>query len=101
MSNTTTTLAELLLRRKELEGKVRVLEHIRERDMFEVKAARKRVTDDIDDIVATVPKLTAGQVTKEFDWHSRQLRLVDAAIQRTNWATQVEVPAESLGTYSG
>ena len=84
-------LAEALLRRKELQEKVNILRSIKDRDLFEVKGSRKKVTDDVDDIVLQVPKLTASQVTKEYDWHARQLRLVDAAIQQANWTTEIEV----------
>lgn len=84
-------LAEALLRRKELQGKVDVLKQIHDKNLFEVKAQRKQVTDSIDDIVAMVPKLTASQVTAEYDWHARQLRLVDAAIQQANWTCEIEV----------
>lgn len=84
-------LAEALLRRKELQGKVDVLKQIQDKNLFEVKAQRKQVTDSIDDIVAMVPKLTASQVTAEHDWHARQLRLVDAAIQQANWTCEIDV----------
>lgn len=84
-------LAEALLRRKELQGKVDVLKQIQDKNLFEVKAQRKQVTDSIDDIVAMVPKLTASQVTAEYDWHARQLRLVDAAIQQANWTCEIDV----------
>lgn len=85
------TLAEALLRRKELQEKVDVLKEFRSKDLFETKATRRQVSEGIDDIVASVPKLTASQVTREFDWHARQLRLVDAAIQQANWGTQIEI----------
>ncbi len=84
-------LAEALLRRKELQGKLDVLSNIRDKDLFEVKARRQNVTENIDDIVAQVPKLTASQVTAEYDYNARQLRLVDAAIQQANWTTEIEV----------
>lgn len=92
-------LAEALLRRKELAGKVQILNQIKTAQVFEIKATRKQVSDSIDDIVAQVPKLTASQVTAEFDWHSRQLRLVDAAIQQANWTTQIEVDPSVMADY--
>jgi len=92
-------LAEALLRRKELQGKVDVLQQIRDKDLFEVKARRQSVSDSIDDVVAEVPKLTASQVTAEFDWHARQLRLVDAAIQQANWTSEVEVNETVMADY--
>jgi hypothetical protein len=93
-------LAEALLRRKELQGKVDVLKSIKDRDLFEVKARRQAVADGIDDVVAQVPKLYAGQVTKEYDWHSRQLRLIDAVIQQANWTCEIEVHEDSMGDFS-
>ncbi len=84
-------LAEALLRRKELQQKVKQLAEINVRDLYEVKAQRKKVTDDVDDIVVQVPLLTIDQVTHAHDWHAKRLREVDAVIQQANWATDVEV----------
>jgi len=92
-------LAEALLRRKELQQKVDVLRHIKENALFEVKAQRRQVTDSVDDIVAQVPKLTASQVTKEYDWHARQLRLIDASIQQANWTTSIEVDSTTMADF--
>lgn len=94
-------LAEALLRRKELQGKADVLKSIKDRDLFEVKARRQNVADGIDDVVAQVPKLTASQVTKEYDWHARQLRLIDAAIQQANWTTEIQVDSTTMQDYKG
>jgi hypothetical protein len=93
-------LAEALLRRKELQQKVDVLRQINEKALFEVRAQRKNVTENLDDIVAMVPKLTAGQVTAEYDWHARQLRLVDAAIQQINWTAEVDVQDSVMSDYA-
>lgn len=85
------TLAEALLRRKELNNKVEVLKNIKANALFEVRVARKQISDTIDDITAQVPKLNASQVTAEYDFYSRQLRLIDAVIQQANWNTKLEV----------
>lgn len=92
-------LAEALLRRKELQGKVDQLAQIKDKDLFEIRAQRKAVSDSLDDIVAQVPKLTASQVTSEFDWHARQLRLVDAAIQQANWTTEIDLGETVMSDY--
>jgi len=92
-------LAEALLRRKELQGKVDILQNIKDKDLFEVKARRQNISDSIDEVIAQVPKLTASQVTAEFDWNARQLRLVDAAIQQANWTTEVDVNESVLGDF--
>jgi hypothetical protein len=74
-------LAEALLRRKELQGKVDKLKAIADKDLFEMKHGRKAVNDGWD------------------DWHSRQLRLVDAAIQQANWTCVVQVEDTVMADY--
>ena len=66
-------LAEALLRRKELQGKVDRIAVIREKDLFEVKARRQQVTEGIDDLVAQVPKVTLAEVTREYDFYAKRL----------------------------
>lgn len=95
----TIKLAEALLRRKELQEKVSLLRQIKDKDLFEVKARRQQVAEGIDDVVAQVPKMTASQVTREYDWHARQLRLVDAVIQQANWTTGVEIEPSVMQEY--
>jgi hypothetical protein len=82
-------LAECLLRRKELQEKVNRIEVVKKADIFEVKARRVKVTDDVEDFIAEVPKLALSQVTGEYDHYAKQLRLIDAAIQQSNWTTEV------------
>lgn len=93
-------LAEALLRRKELNEKVEQLKKINVQNLFEVKAQRKNVTDSIDDVIAQVPKITLSQVAAGYDWYAKQLRMVDAAIQQANWATDIEVGADVMKDYS-
>jgi len=92
-------LAEALLRRKELQAKVQQLNDFKRADLFEVKAQRRNVTESMDDIVAEVPKLTASQVTAEYDFYARQLRLIDSAIQQANWTTEVSVGESVMSDY--
>jgi len=89
-------LAEALLRRKELQMKVDQLKAINHKELFEVKVARKNVTDNVDDVVAQVPKVTMEEFTKTYDWFAKQLRRVDAAIQNANWTTNIEVDPEVM-----
>ena len=84
-------LAEALLRRKELNEKVAQLKQINVNGLFEVKVKRQSVTENVDNISATVPKIKLSQVTAGYDWYSKQLRLVDAAIQQANWVTEIAV----------
>lgn len=84
-------LAEALLRRKELQNKVDQLKAINHDSLFEMVLQRRQVTETVDDIQARVPKLTASQVTAEYDHYAKQLRLIDAAIQQANWTTDISV----------
>lgn len=97
---TTVKLAQALLRRKELTDKVAQLRTINRTEMFEPVVRRVNVTQSLDDITAQVPKLTASQVTREFDMYASALRQVDAAIQQANWTVDVELPSEALLAYS-
>lgn len=83
-------LAECLLRRKELQQKIDRIGSIKVQDVYETKGKRVKVTEDIDDLVLSVPKLQLNQVTREYDFYAKQLRLVDAAIQQVNWTTDVD-----------
>jgi hypothetical protein len=84
-------LADALLRRKELEKKVKLLEQFKSSDFFEVKCQRRSISDQVDDITAMVPKLEVNQVTQELDFYSHRLRLLDAAIQQCNWTCDIPV----------
>lgn len=92
-------LAECLLRRKELQDKVVTLKSINVPDYWEIKAKRVKVSDSIDDLKLQVPLIDVKQVTAALDWHSKQLRLVDGAIQQANWTTQVEVADTVMQDY--
>lgn len=95
----TMKLAQLLLRRKELQEKVQQLRTINQSKLFEPVVRRVNVTDSLDDVTAQIPLLTAAQVTKEFDMYASSLRQVDAAIQQANWDTDVTVPDETMLSY--
>ena len=84
-------LAEALLRRKELQNKVDRIETVKDKDIFEVRTGRKAAHEGIDDIIAQVPKLSLAEVTQEYDFYAKRLRLIDAAIQQANWTVEIEV----------
>jgi len=87
-------LADALLRRKELQQKVDQIRMIKDKDLFEVKFNRKKVSEDYDDVVAQVPRCDLSQITKEYDYYSNKLRLIDAAIQQLNWTTDIKVDSK-------
>jgi hypothetical protein len=84
-------LAEALLRRKELQGKVDRIKALREQDLFETRVTRKQVHEGIDDVIAAIPKLELNQVTTEYDHYAKILRMIDSSIQQANWNTDIEV----------
>ena len=92
-------LAEALLRRKELQDKVSQLGQIKASDFVEVKMVRKAINENTDDIVAKVPKFTVAELTKEYDFYARRLRLVDAAIQQANWTTEIDVDSSVMADF--
>ena len=77
------------------------LHNIRQSDMAELKVKRVNVADGIDEVTAMVPQVTVAQVTKAYDWHARQLRLVDAAIQQANWVTEIELNDTVMQDFDG
>jgi hypothetical protein len=95
-----TQLAHLLLRRKELDAKVKQLATLKAMDVYETRGKRVKITDSTEDLVLSVPKLTAAQVTAEYDFYARALRLVDAAVQQANWATLVEIDPKAMADYA-
>ena len=92
-------LAEALLRRKELQEKVDSLRDIKKEGLFEVKIARKNVTESVDDIVAQVPRVALPQITAAFDYYAKHLRLIDGAIQQANWVTEIEVDSKAMDDF--
>jgi hypothetical protein len=93
-------LAEALLRRKELQAKVEILKKFKDNELIhQIRADRRKVTDSLEDVFVDYPKMTASQVTAEYDYHARQLRLVDAAIQQVNWTAGVEVDEMVMADY--
>jgi hypothetical protein len=93
-------LAEALLRRKELAEKLNILKHFKDNQLFyQIRGERKKVTEGLDDINADFPKLEASQVTAEYDFVAKQLRLVDAIVQQANWTTILEVDPMVMDTF--
>ena len=92
-------LAEALLRRKELQEKVERLRKIDLKEAFETKTGRGAVADGFNDMIAEVSKISFQQFTHCFDWHAKQLRIIDAHIQQTNWTAEIEVDDNVMGDY--
>ncbi len=93
-------LAEALLRRKELQNKVDRLHQVKTHDLiYQVRAERIKVTDGIEELNADFPKLTLSEVTAEYDYYARALRLIDGYIQQANWTTELEIEPKCINDF--
>lgn len=92
-------LAEALLRRKELEGKVKVLALIKSTLLIDTKVMRVKVADGFDDLTVAYNRVQPSEITAEYDFYSRQLRLCDAAIQQMNWTVTLPNGSDFMQTY--
>lgn len=93
-------LAEALLRRKELAEKLNIVRQIKDTQLiYQVRNKRIQVTEQIESLDVDFPKLTLSQVTAEYDYIAKQLRLVDALIQQANWTTVLEVDPMVMEAY--
>ena len=93
-------LAEALLRRKELAEKLQIVRQIKDTQLiYQVRNKRINVTEQIENLDVDFPKLTLSQVTAEYDFVAKQLRLVDAIIQQANWTVELEVDPMLLEAY--
>jgi hypothetical protein len=94
-------LAEALLRRKELAEKLNMIRQIKDAQLiYQVRNKRIQVTEQVESLDVDFPKLTLSQVTAEFDFTAKQLRLVDAIIQNANWTTVLEVDPMVMQDFS-
>lgn len=101
--NTDITLAEALLRRKELNqllDRMRPIADVSDK-LFVTRVKRQNVNESTDNVVGHVPRITAEQVDAYFNYYARQLRLVDAVIQRANWDTKLSVANTIMEDFKG
>jgi hypothetical protein len=86
-------IAEALLLRKQLSQKVdqsRPVKMAGDQGAFELRTIRKKVTDDVDQVELTIPRITLADVTATFDFYATQLRKLDARIQEANWLNEID-----------
>lgn len=87
------TLAEALVLRKHLEAKLKQLEPVKQfgdKGALEVQTKRVNINENVDELTMQIPKLTLADVTAEYDKYSKALRLLDTAIQKANWSTDLD-----------
>lgn len=94
-------LAEALLRRKELAEKLTMVRQIKDTQLiYQVRNKRIQVTEQIESLDVDFPKLSLSQVTAEYDFVAKQLRLVDAQIQHMNWTCSMEIDPMLMSDYA-
>ena len=99
MAKKKVALAEALLRRKELMLKVQQLHVIKEKNCFENRVKRVKVSDGIDEVTVDIALVSMASMTKEYDFYAQALRQIDSRIQRANWETEIEVETETLKNF--
>jgi len=90
-------IAEGLLLRKQLEAKVKQLEPLKvqgDNGVYDFKVERVKVGDDVDEARLQIPRIDIKTVTKEYDHYASELRKLDAAIQKANWAFDLDYKEE-------
>ena len=93
-------LAEALLRRNELAEKLNNVRQIKDAQLiYQVRNKRIQVTEQVESLDVDYPKLTLSQVTAEYDFVAKQLRLIDALIQQANWTTVLQVDPMVMDTF--
>lgn len=94
-------LAEALLRRKELAEKINIVRQIKDAQLiYQVRNKRIQVTEQVESLDVDYPKLTLSQVTEEYDFIAKQLRLIDALIQQANWTTVLQVDPMVMDSFT-
>ncbi len=94
-------LAEALLRRKELAEKINIVRQIKDAQLiYQVRNKRIQVTEQVESLDVDYPKLTLSQVTEEYDFIAKQLRLIDALIQQANWTTVLQVDPMVMDSFA-
>ena len=81
-------IAEGLLLRKHLEAKIKQLEPLKlngEKGIFEINTQRKNISENVDEVVTQLPRITLQELTNEYDHYAGELRKLDGAIQKANW----------------
>lgn len=86
-------IAEALLLRKQLEAKVRQLEPLKiqgDNGVYQLEIQRVKASEEVDEAKIKIPRLKPEDITKEYDHYATELRKIDTAIQKANWAFDVD-----------
>jgi len=89
----TIKVAEALLLRKQLEAKVKQLEQLKlagENGVYKEEVSRRSISDNVDEIIAKVPRVSIASITAAYDHYANALRKIDGRIQEANWTNTIE-----------
>lgn len=91
-------IAEGLLLRKQLQAKVdqlRPIKDLGERGAFQQNVTRRNVSENVDEVTVTTPRVSLEDLTKTYDHYATQLRKLDAALQQANWEHELKFTEEA------
>lgn len=87
-----TPLAELLLRRKELNQLYDLRLNAQQHQITKDKLVRRKVNDETDQVDGQISLVDKDGLEKETNYYAHQRRLADSVVQQANWTTEIEVP---------
>lgn len=85
-------LAELLLRRKELNALFEERMGAQQAAICRDHVQRQKVNDETDQVTGRVSLVDKDLLEKETNYYAHQRRLADSVVQQANWTTEVSVP---------
>jgi hypothetical protein len=91
-----TTLAELLLRRKELNQLFSLRLEAQQMQVTKDVLQRRKVNDETDQVDGKISLVDKGALERESNFYAQQRRLADSVVQQANWTTEVEVPSSLM-----
>jgi hypothetical protein len=91
-----TTLAELLLRRKELNQLFSLRLEAQQMQVTKDVLQRRKVNDETDQVDGKISLVDKSALERESNFYAQQRRLADSVVQQANWTTEVEVPSSLM-----
>jgi predicted nucleic acid-binding OB-fold protein len=86
-------LAELLLRRKELNALLDERVSAQQSSVCRDHIQRLKINDEIDQVTGRISRVSKGLLEKETNYYAHQRRLADSVVQQANWTAEVVVAA--------
>lgn len=84
-------LAELLLRRKELNALFNLRYEAQAAEVTKDRVSRRKVNEETDQVEGQISLVDKALLEREHNYYAHQRRLADSVVQQANWTTTVHV----------